>query len=62
MPITTFDAVDEEGAQVTVVGIVEGDDVDLNFICLMEIAGEIFPIVRESVYRPLEGQPKFVQV
>jgi len=56
MPIASFDAVDEEGVKVRVVGIVEGDDVDLNFICLMEVEGELFPTVRESVFQPTVGK------
>ncbi len=51
MRIDPFDAEDEDGDPVRVVGVYDDDDM-MRFICIEESAdGEIYPIARQTLYR-----------
>lgn len=51
MQIEPFDAVDDSGDEVRVVAVIGPPD-DLDFVVIVETdAGEIFPSVRDVVYR-----------
>ncbi|MFP9137902.1 hypothetical protein ACLI1C_12055 [Devosia sp. XGJD_8] len=56
MRIADFDAVDDDDAPLRVVGIVDHGEDELSFICLATVEdGEMSPVIRGSVYRPVNG-------
>lgn len=51
MRIAAFDAVDDDDAPLRVVGVVNHGEDEHSFICIADVDGELFPVVRGSVYR-----------